>query len=47
VADVLYGAVKPTGKLSCSWPREMAQIPINVGDASYQPLFAYGYGLTW
>jgi beta-glucosidase len=47
VADVLYGAVKPTGKLSCTWPREMAQIPINVGDASYQPLFAYGYGLGW
>ena len=47
VADVLFGAVKPTGKLSCSWPRDMSQIPINVGDASYDPLFAYGYGLTY
>jgi len=47
VADVLYGAVKPTGKLSCSWPRDMSQVPINVGDASYQPLFEYGYGLSW
>ena len=47
VADVLYGAVKPTGKLSHSWPKSMAQIPINVGDADYAPLFPYGYGLTY
>jgi beta-glucosidase len=45
VADVLFGAVKPTGKLPCSWPREMAQIPINVGDPGYAPLFGYGFGL--
>ena len=25
----------------------MAQIPINVGDASYDPLFPYGFGLTY
>jgi len=25
----------------------MAQIPINAGDASYDPLFAYGFGLTY
>jgi len=47
IADVLGGAVKPTGKLPCSWPREMAQIPINVGDPGYAPLFEYGFGLTW
>ena len=47
VADVLFGAHKPTGKLSCSWPRDMAQIPINVGDARYEPLFPYGFGLSW
>jgi beta-glucosidase len=47
VADVLAGAVKPTGKLSCSWPRSMADVPINVGDAKYDPLFAYGHGLSW
>jgi beta-glucosidase len=47
VADILFGVAKPTGKLSCSWPRDMSQIPINVGDATYQPLFAYGYGLSW
>jgi beta-glucosidase len=47
VADVLSGAFKPTGKLSCSWPRDMASVPINVGDASYAPLFPYGHGLSW
>ena len=47
VADVLAGAFKPTGKLSCSWPRTMADVPINVGDTPYAPLFAYGYGLSW
>jgi beta-glucosidase len=47
VADVLYGAFKPTGKLSHSWPRELVQIPINEGDERYQPLYSYGYGLTY
>jgi beta-glucosidase len=47
VADVLFGAYKPTGKLSVSWPATMSQIPINVGDPRYAPLFAFGHGLTW
>jgi len=47
VADVLFGDYKPTGKLSFSWPRSMAQIPINVGDKNYDPLFKYGFGLTF
>jgi beta-glucosidase len=47
VADVLFGDYKPTGKLSFSWPRSMAQIPINFGDANYDPLFKYGFGLTY
>ncbi|HEX8465128.1 MAG TPA: glycoside hydrolase family 3 N-terminal domain-containing protein [Abditibacterium sp.] len=47
VADVLFGDYKPTGKLSCSWPRTMEQIPINVGDSNYNPLFPYGFGLTY
>ena len=47
VADVLFGDYKPTGKLPFSWPRSMNQIPINVGDAKYDPLFAYGFGLTY
>ncbi len=47
VADVLFGDYAPTGKLPHSWPRNMAQIPINWGDPNYDPLFAYGYGLTY
>ncbi len=47
VADVLFGDYAPSGRLSHSWPRSMAQIPINWGDASYDPLFPYGYGLTY
>ena len=47
VADVLFGDHPPTGALSHSWPRAMAQVPINVGDPGYDPLFPYGYGLTY
>jgi beta-glucosidase len=47
VADVLFGDYKPTGKLSMAWPRTMAQIPSHPGDAKYDPLFAYGFGLTY
>lgn len=47
VADVLFGDYRPSGKLSFTWPRSMAQIPINVGDTNYDPLFRYGFGLTY
>jgi beta-glucosidase len=35
------------GKLSYSWPQRGDQTPLNRGDANYDPLFAYGYGLTY
>ncbi len=47
VSDVLFGDYKPTGKLPHTWPRSMSQIPINQGDAKYDPLFPYGFGLTY
>jgi beta-glucosidase len=47
VADVLFGDYKPTGKLSFSWPHSMAQIGVHKGDANYDPLFKYGYGLSY
>jgi len=47
VADVLFGDYRPTGKLSFTWPRSIDQVPINVGDSDYEPLFKYGYGLTY
>jgi beta-glucosidase len=46
VADVLFGDYSPSGHLSHSWPKNMQQIPINMGDENYDPLFEYGYGIT-
>jgi beta-glucosidase len=45
VADVLFGRRPFTGRLSTSWPRDAAQVPLNVGDANYQPLYPFGWGL--
>ncbi len=47
VADVLFGAYKPSGKLSFSWPRSMDQVTVHAGDANYNPLFKVGYGLSY
>ncbi|MGW2604625.1 glycoside hydrolase family 3 protein [Streptomyces mirabilis] len=46
VADVLYGKRAFTGQLPVTWPKSETQLPINVGDASYDPQFPYGWGLT-
>ncbi|CAL9354611.1 Beta-hexosaminidase [Streptomyces sp. enrichment culture] len=45
VADTLFGERPFTGRLPVSWPRSAAQVPVNVGDASYDPLYPYGWGL--
>jgi beta-glucosidase len=47
VADVLFGDADFSGTLPFSWPRTMEQVPINVGDADYDPLFPYGFGLGY
>jgi beta-glucosidase len=46
VTDILFGDTHPKGKLPHSWPRSMSRIPINKGDPTCDPLYAYGYGLT-
>ena len=52
VADLLIGAPdgRPrhdfTGRLSFSWPKRPDQARLNRGDPGYEPLFAYGYGLS-
>ncbi|MFE9695857.1 glycoside hydrolase family 3 N-terminal domain-containing protein [Streptomyces sp. NPDC006270] len=46
VADVLYGRRPFTGQLPVTWPKSVAQLPINVGDTDYDPQFPYGWGLT-
>jgi beta-glucosidase len=45
VADVLFGRRPFTGKLPVTWPKTIDQEPINVGDADYDPLYPFGYGL--
>ncbi|MDB5961842.1 MAG: beta-glucosidase [Massilia sp.] len=48
IADVLFAGPAHAdfrGRLSFSWPKTSCQSALNVGDAGYAPLFAYGYGL--
>jgi beta-glucosidase len=47
VADVLLGHQDFNGRLSFSWPKRPDQTPLNVGDKTYDPQFAYGFGLTY
>ena len=45
VADVLFGRKPFTGRLSMSMARSEAQVPVNLGDEDYAPLYPYGWGL--
>ncbi len=53
VADVLFRADDGSvhhdfkGKLSYSWPKSVLQNVLNRHDEDYDPLFAYGFGLTY
>ncbi len=53
IADVLFrdseGQVNFdfTGKLSYSWPRDPSKTNLNRSDLNYEPLFPYGFGLTY
>jgi beta-glucosidase len=52
VADLLFKNAQGntqydfTGRLSFSWPASPLDVEVNIGDENYQPLFAYGYGLS-
>ena len=46
VADVLFGDYGFTGKLARTWFKTVDQLPMNVGDKHYDPLFQFGFGLT-
>lgn len=46
VADVLFGDYGFTGKLSRTWFKSVDQLPMNVGDKHYDPLFPFGFGLN-
>ena len=53
ISDVLFrkkdGSVNYdfTGKLSFSWPRDATGAPLNVGQEGYDPLFPFGFGLSY
>ncbi|MDU0290800.1 glycoside hydrolase family 3 N-terminal domain-containing protein [Saccharothrix longispora] len=56
IADVLFGAVNPSGKLAVSWPKTVGDQPFsydqprgaNAGpSSSYDPQFAFGHGLSY
>ncbi|XP_047323923.1 beta-glucosidase BoGH3B-like [Impatiens glandulifera] len=46
VSDVLFGDYGFTGKLPRTWFKTVDQLPMNVGDQHYDPLFPFGFGLT-
>ncbi|KAI3869318.1 hypothetical protein MKW92_053168 [Papaver armeniacum] len=46
VADVLFGDYGFTGKLARTWFKNVDQLPMNVGDKHYDPLFPFGFGLV-
>ncbi|KAJ0704626.1 putative glucan 1,3-beta-glucosidase [Helianthus annuus] len=46
VTDVLFGDYGFTGKLAHTWFKTVDQLPMNVGDPHYDPLYPFGYGLT-
>ncbi|XP_024524559.1 uncharacterized protein LOC9656239 [Selaginella moellendorffii] len=46
VADVLFGDHDFVGKSSRTWFKRVDQLPMNVGDMGYDPLFPYGFGMT-
>ncbi|MEO5714708.1 MAG: glycoside hydrolase family 3 protein [Luteolibacter sp.] len=47
VTDVLFGDAAPKGRLSYTWPRSMAQIPLASGAGSGPVLFPRGFGLDY
>ena len=53
IADVVFKSANGNihydflGRLSFSWPKDVSQTRLNRGDADYQPLFPYGFGLSY
>ncbi|XP_060169995.1 uncharacterized protein LOC132600686 [Lycium barbarum] len=46
VADMLFGDYDFRGKLPRTWFKTVDQLPMNVGDKDYDPLYPFGFGLT-
>jgi hypothetical protein len=46
ISDVLFGDYPFQGKLSRTWFKRADQLPMNVNDRHYDPLFPFGFGLS-
>ncbi|XP_058747239.1 uncharacterized protein LOC131620258 [Vicia villosa] len=46
ITDVLFGDYGCSGKLPRTWFKSVDQLPMNVSDSHYDPLFPFGFGLT-
>lgn len=46
VTDVIFGDYGFHGKLPRTWFKSVDQLPMNVGDNHYDPLFPFGFGLN-
>ncbi|MFP4163675.1 MAG: glycoside hydrolase family 3 N-terminal domain-containing protein [Chitinispirillaceae bacterium] len=58
LAEIIFGDVNPSGKLTVSYPRHAGQVPLyynkvagqhgeNYADLSSAPLFSFGFGLSY
>lgn len=47
ITDVIFGDYGFKGRLPVTWFKKIEQLPINSGDNSYDPLFPFGFGLTY
>ncbi|KAF2312592.1 hypothetical protein GH714_035167 [Hevea brasiliensis] len=47
IVDVIFGDYEFKGKLPVTWFKKVEQLPMNSGDNSYDPLFPFGFGLTY
>jgi beta-glucosidase len=47
ITDCIFGDNDFVGTLPVTWYRSVDQLPINAGNANYDPLFPVGYGLNF
>lgn len=57
IAEIIYGMVNPSGKLTLSYPKTLGQIPVNYNhkptaekrysDCDMKPLYSFGHGLSY